>query len=540
MSKIIDSGVAEKDLGLIFKLGGLMLILTASGAIAAVFRNIISSTVSQRFGAELRADLFKKILSFSFSNIDKFENASLITRLTGDITMMQNFAMGLMRIFVRAPLLCIGSIIMAVSINPRMSAVVFVIVPVIITVIAVNLKIGFPFFKRVQQSLDDINSTVMEFLSGIRVIKAFNRLIHEKEKFEKVNDVQYSASVNAMRTMSFFSPGIGLVLNLGIVSVLWFGGILTGKGRMQVGQIMAFINYMTQILFSLMIVSMVFTTFVRAKVSYERIKNVFNEKSNDMTANKIDAAVFNDNSITFENVYFNYCSHGGNYILSDITFSCRHGETLGIIGSTGSGKTSLVNLIPGFYKIDSGNIKIGGTDIDRFDIGILRKNISIVPQKTILFTGTIIDNIRWGKENASEEEVLMAANAACAHEFISRFPEGYGTILGQGGVNLSGGQKQRIAIARALIRRPGILLLDDCTSAVDVVTESKIRKSLKKNYDGLTMIIISQRIASIAGADRIIVLDDGKIAGTGNHFELMNYCRIYREIYGSQIGGNKK
>jgi ATP-binding cassette, subfamily B, multidrug efflux pump len=536
MSKIIDTGVAGQRMNFVFMMAGVMLMITAFGAVSAVCRNIISSNVSQKFGTELRSDLFRKIQYLTHENLDKFDNASLVTRLTNDITQVQNFANGLMRIFVKAPLLCIGSIIMAVHLNPLMSPVILIIVPIVIAFIALNLRAGFPFFTKVQEALDGLNAVTREYLSGVRVVKAFNRSEYEEERFEESNVNQFKASVRAMRTMSAFSPGIGLTVNLGIVSVLWFGGILAGRGDMHVGQIMAFINYMTQILFSLMMISMVFTTFVRAKASLERLKVVFEEENRMKFPEESKVSSGTRGMVDFENVYFNYGNTKREPVIKDISFSCMPGESLGIIGSTGSGKSTLVNLIPRFYDVSSGTIRVNGTDVRHFSQEELRGKIALVPQKTVLFTGTIIDNIRWGKEDAVMEEIEESAKAACAHEFICSFPEGYNTLLGQGGVNLSGGQKQRIAIARALIKKPEILILDDCTSAVDVVTEGSIRNGLKMMKNDLTMIIISQRITSIAVSDKIIVMDDGRIAGIGTHRELMLECGIYREIYRSQIG----
>jgi ATP-binding cassette, subfamily B, multidrug efflux pump len=534
MSKIVDIGVVSKNFNYIFKMGAFMLLITLGGAIAAVSRNIISSRVSQKFGTELRADLFKKINSLSFENLDKFENASLITRLTNDITIVQQFANGLMRILVKAPLLCLGAIIMAIHLNPKLSLIILIIVPLIIFFIILNLKIGFPFFTKVQQSLDKLNGVLREYLSGVRVVKAFNRFEYEKERFENANENQVKSSTNAMRVMSFFSPGIGLTVNIGIVLVIWIGGINVNNKEMHVGQIIAFINYMSQILFSLMTISMVFTTFVRAKASAERIGEVFSEI--DTMKKTLNTTYFKTGKIDFENVNFSYKGSSGIPVLKNISFSCEPGETLGIIGSTGSGKTTLVNLIPRFYDVTSGSIKINGVDIIQIEPEKLREKIALVPQKTILFTGTIKDNIKWGKEDATIDEIEEVSKISQSYEFVKNFPESYDTILGQGGVNLSGGQKQRISIARALIKKPEIIILDDSTSALDASTEIKIRKSLKEYSKGLTTIIISQRIISVLNANKILVLENGKIAGQGNHKYLMKNCDVYRDIFVSQIG----
>ncbi|WP_032121192.1 ABC transporter ATP-binding protein [Clostridium amazonitimonense] len=535
MSKIIDKGVGGKDINYVLKLGGLMLLITGMGAISAVVRNIISSNVSQKFGRELRFDLFKKVQSFSFDNVDKFHGASLMTRLTSDVTQVQNFAHGMMRIFIKAPILCIGSIVMASLINPSMSLILIGVVPIVAALIFINMKFSYPFFIKVQKALDKVNGVMREYLAGIRVVKAFNRFSFEIERFEGVNSELAEASTKGMRVMSILNPSITLTVNIGIVLVLWFGGVKVNGGNMKVGQIIAFINYMTQILFSLMMLSHVFTMFIRAKASAERIGEVFSEESSLMLKDSPVNLERASGTVDFEEVYFSY-DDNGKPVLKDITFHCEAGETIGIIGSTGSGKSSLVNLIPRFYDVTSGTVKVDGIDVRDMDIKSLREIIAIVPQKTTLFSGSILDNIRWGDKNATIDEVKRVAKVSKAHEFISSFPEGYNTILGQGGVNLSGGQKQRLSIARALVRKPKILILDDCTSAVDVTTESDIRKEMKSYLKDITCILIAQRITSVMSADRIMVLDNGVIIAMGSHEELMNSCDVYKDIFYSQIG----
>lgn len=536
MSKIVDVGVANKNMSYVQYMGGIMLLITVIGAAAAVSRNIISSNVSQKFGAELRADLFVKVQSFSFDNIDKFEPASLMTRLTNDITQVQNFVHGMMRIFVKAPLLCIGSIIMATMLNPSMSLILVAVVPVIGILIYLNMRIGYPFFRRVQGRLDKVNGVMREYLSGVRVVKAFNAFNYEKKRFKVTNKELTDSSIKAMRVMASFTPAISLVVNLGIVAVLWMGGFRVNSGGMRVGQIIAFINYMTQILFSLIMISNVITMFVRARASAERISEVFEEKNTMVDALGVEKPYEVKGKIDFNKVSFSYAGASGEPVLKNICFSCMPGQTIGVIGSTGSGKSSMVNLIPRFYDVAEGSVKVDEVDVKCIPISELRDKIAIVPQKTVLFTGTIIDNIKWGKERADIKEVEEAASIAQAHEFIKAFPEGYNTMLGQGGVNLSGGQKQRIAIARALIRKPEIIILDDSTSAVDVSTEAKIREALKKYSSDMTTIVIAQRITSVMTADSIIVLDDGEIAGMGTHEELMSSCEVYKDIFASQIG----
>ncbi|WP_432776445.1 ABC transporter ATP-binding protein [Brevibacillus gelatini] len=539
MSRIIDIGVAQRDMDYVLKTGGLMLLITAVGAVAASMRNVFASYVSQNFGSQLRFDLFAKVQSLSFDSLNKFDRASLVTRLTNDVNQIQMFANGMMRIFVKAPLVCIGGLFMATQLNPDLAVVLAVVVPIVGLLIFLNLKIGFPLFLKVQQALDRVNGAMREYLAGVRVVKAFNRFDFEVGKFTRANEELQMKSLSATRVMSVFSPAIMLVVNLGIVAVLWLGGLGVEQGNIQVGHIIAFINYMTQILFSLMMISMVFNMFVRARASAGRIAEVFAEE-NRMNW-KEDAALGQEpgeekGRIDFDEVSFSYEGEDGQPVLKRISFSCLPKETVGIIGSTGSGKSSLVNLIPRFYDVTAGTVRVNGRDVREVDPARLREKIAIVPQKTTLFTGTVLENIRWGKEDATEEEVEAAARMAQAHEFIAATPEGYQTRVGQGGVNFSGGQKQRISIARALVKKPEILILDDSTSAVDVATESKIKEALQTYAKDLTCILIAQRITSVMDADKIIVLDDGEVAGIGTHETLLATCRVYQEIFTSQIG----
>jgi ATP-binding cassette subfamily B protein len=536
MSKIIDVGVKNRQMDYVLKMGAIMLMITALGALSACGRNFLSSSVSQKFSANIRSDIFKKIQNFSLDNVDKFSQASLITRITNDVTQLQNFANGLMRIFVKAPILCIGSIIMAVRLNLRLSVVLVAIVPIVGLLILCNMNIGYPYFVKVQKALDNVNSIMREYLSGVRVVKAFNRFNYENTRFKRVNSEYGKLSITAMRIMAVFSPANAIVVNLGIVVILWIGAIHVNMGDMEVGKIIAFINYMTQILFSIMMISVVFNMSVRARASAERIGEVLMEKNTIEYERNTKNEFKYMGRIDFEHVYFSYNNDGDKPVLKDINFTCMPGETIGIIGSTGSGKTSLVNLIPRFYDVASGTVKVDGIDVKSMNKDELMKKIAIVPQKTILFTGSVMENIKWGRENASFEEVKEAAEVSQADEFISTFPERYDTRIGQGGVNFSGGQKQRVAIARALIKKPEILILDDSTSAVDVTTEANIKNRLKKYTSELTYIIIAQRITSVMGTDKIIVMDDGEIKGVGNHEELMQNCDIYRDIFKSQLG----
>jgi ATP-binding cassette subfamily B multidrug efflux pump len=536
MAHIIDEGVVGKKMELVWHFGGLMVLITAMGALAASIRNVLATHVSMRFGAELRADLFRKIQSLSFESLDKFERASLITRMTNDVNQVQNLVNGLMRVFAKAPILCVGGLIMAVRLDPHLSLVLFAVVPIVALLIVINMQTGYPRFMKVQKALDEVNRSIREYLSGVRVVKAFNRFDYEEAKFDQVNTDYQARSILVMRVMSIFNPAIMLTVNIGIIVVIGLGGIWVNEGELQVGVIVAFINYMTQILFALMLISMVFNMFIRAKASAARIKEVLSEIDSMTWEKGTEAEPRVPGRIEFENVSFSYEGTSGTQVIKQITFDCSPGETVGIIGSTGSGKSSLVSLIPRFYDADSGNVKIDGVDVKKVDPHKLREKIAVVPQKSVLFTGTVLENIRWGNEEASLEEIEEAAKIAEAHPFVSAFPEGYGTRLGQRGVNLSGGQKQRISIARALVRKPNILILDDCTSAVDMATEARIKDALKKYAAGLTCILIAQRITSVMDADKIIVLDQGEIVGIGKHENLLQSCKVYQEIFQSQIG----
>jgi ATP-binding cassette, subfamily B, multidrug efflux pump len=536
MAKIVDVGIANRDLDYVLKMGMVMLGVTVLGAAAASTRSIIASITSQNFGSELRSDLFRKIQQLSFKNINRYDRASLITRLTNDVTQVQMFVNGLMRIFVKAPLLAIGGLIMATRLNIHLSIVLAIVVPMVAFLIFVNMKMSLPLFARVQEALDKVNGIMREYLSGVRVVKAFNRFDYEVEKFAGFNEQLQDKTVAVSRVIATITPFIMLVMNMGIVAVLWFGGYGVEKGSVQVGHVIAFTNYMTQILFSLMMISMVFNMFVRAKTSANRIGEVLAEEDDMTWQRETSADAKKGGRIDFEDVSFSYHGASGEPVLKNISFTCMPGETLGIIGSTGSGKSSLVGLIPRFYDTTAGKIKINGEDISQINPKALRDKVAIVPQKAVLFTGTIEENLRWGRENATQEEMESAVEMADAYGFITASPEGFETRIGQGGVNFSGGQKQRLSIARALIKKPEILILDDSTSAVDVATEARIKESLKSHAKGLTCLLIAQRISSVMDADRIIVLDDGEIVGNGKHEELLKFCRTYQEIYQSQFG----
>ena len=534
MSIIIDSGISTNDMNMVLKYGFIMIGVSIFGAFIAINRNRFATTVAQDFGAELRLDVFNKIQSFDFDNIDKFERGSLITRLTNDVTNIQNFIYGLMRIFVRAPLLAIGCIIMSVRLDFKMALIVLTIVPIVGGLIYLNLRYGYPYFLKVQRAIDKVNGVIREYLRGVRVVKAFNRFDFEEERFENVNDDLTYKSVASMRFMAVFNPIITLIVNIAIAIIIWSGATRVNIGTIQVGKVVAFTNYMTQLLFALMATSMIFSSLIRAKTSSERINEIFLEENNIKEVKDKKYNYSEKGNIKFENVTFSYKGLKGDPIIDNISFTLEKGMTLGVVGSTGSGKTTLVNLIPRFYDAKSGKILIDGIDIRNYTFEELRAKISIVPQKTVLFSGTIKENIKWGKEDATDDEIVEACKIADADSFISGFNKGYESIVGQGGSNLSGGQKQRVAIARALIKRPEILILDDSTSALDTDTEYRIRKSLKEYSKDMTTILIAQKISSVINADKIIVLDHGKIVGEGTHDELMSNCEVYKDIYKSQ------
>ena len=535
MSNIIDIGVKNGDVNYIIKLGGLMMLITALGLVFASIRNIVSSKASQGFGADLREDLYIKIQGFSFDNVDEFEDASLITRLTNDVNHMQNFSHGMMRVFVKAPIIGIGAIVMSFILNPKMGLILLGIVPVVGIIIYFNFQISYPLFKKMQKALDKVNGVMREYLAGIRVVKAFNRFDYEEERFKDVNENLKDNTLVGMRTIALFYPLVSLVVNMGVVLILWFGGYSVNSGEIEAGKIMALINYMTQLLFALIMTTRILSMFIRAKASAERVGEVFAAENTIISAKDPVSKVELKKKLEFKNVYFQY-KDNCQPVLGDINFSVQSGETLGIIGSTGSGKSTLINLVPRFYDPVKGSIKIDDVNIKDMNIEDLRDKIAMVPQKVLLFTGSIKENIKWGNEMATDEEVIEVAKIAQAHSFITSFSEGYDTYLGQGGVNLSGGQKQRISIARALIKKPDILILDDSTSAVDMITERKIREGLKRYSKDTTVILIAQRITSVMDADKILVMDNGKIVSQGNHEELMNSSEVYQDIYHSQIG----
>ena len=535
MSYIVDNGVKEQDIGKIIQYGAIMLGIAAAGALGAVMRNIFASYTSQRIGKEMRADIYKKVQTLSFENIDRLQASSIITRITSDVTQIQNFINGTMRIMMKAPITCIGAVALIILQTPQQLPMMVLIIGIATLLIGANMKLGYPRFGRQQRKLDKLNEVSREFLSSIRVVKAFGAEQQEEEKFGEAAAEFSSAGVSATRVAAVFSPLINLTVNMGIVVLLWISG--TGEAG-KIGRTMASVNYMTQVLFSLGMVSNILNAFVRAVASAQRVEEILQEEPAQKDgANQGGPEVrCSRGSVEFRNVTFYYAGTGRPSVQA-LSFSVHPGETIGIIGPTGSGKTTLVSLIPRFYDATEGQVLVDGTDVTQWSMDSLRESIAVVPQKALLFSGTIEENLRWGKPDASGEEIVHASKIACADEFVEGFAEKYETSLGQGGVNLSGGQKQRLSIARALLKNPRILILDDCTSALDASTEASVLAGLREQAEGMTVFLISQRISTVMKADRILCMEDGQVRGLGTHRELLDGCPAYRAIYESQIGG---
>lgn len=534
MSKIVDVGISTQDVGYILSTGGMMVLMALLSLVCGVLSAVFGAQAAMGFGSELRRGLFGKVQSFSFSNVDKFSTASLVTRLTTDVVNAQNAYMMLIRIFVRAPFMLVGATVMAYTINRSLVTVFLVALPVLAIGIAAMMFTAHPRFMENMRRYDGLNNSVQENLVAIRVVKAFVRSVYEKAKFKDANDALKTSSLRAEKVIIFGMPLMQLVMYSCIIAILWFGGSQIVVGSMQTGELISFINYVTQILMSLMMISMVLLNLVMSQASLKRICQVLEEKPDISDAENADGGLA-DGSIQFEDVSFGY--RKGANVLEHVNLSIQSGETVGIIGGTGSAKTSLVQLIPRLYDVSAGSVKVGGRDVREYGLEQLRNQVSMVLQKNVLFSGTIRDNLRWGDEAASDEEIVEACKAAQAHEFIQSFPEGYDTDLGQGGVNVSGGQKQRLCIARALLKKPKIIILDDSTSAVDTATDAKIRQAFREKLTDTTTIIIAQRISSVQDADKIVVLDDGAVSAVGTHDELMASSEIYREVYVSQQKG---
>lgn len=532
MSIIVDQGIKNADINQILRLGTAMLGIALAGAVCAVIRNRFASFVSQTIGRELRYDMYHHVQQLSMENIDRLRPASIITRITNDVAQIQEFINGIMRIMVKAPIIGIGAIVLIMIQTPRQAPVMAGILLIASVLVWGNMRVGYPRFGTVQKRLDRLNGVAREFLSSVRVVKAFHAEEEEMEKFEEVSLELARANTAALRTMAVFSPFINLTVNFGIVLLLWISG---HEQNGEIGRLMASVNYMTQVLFSVTMISNTLNTAVRATASSARIQEVLEERpAQKLPENPLMPDITGD--IHFDHVSFAYAG-AGKESLHNIDVHIHSGETIGIIGSTGSGKTTLVNLVPRFYDAVSGKIWVDGCDVTQIDPKRLREAVAVVPQKALLFSGTIRDNLRWGRDEAGEDELRAAAETACAHAFIQQSGQGYDTLLGQGGVNLSGGQKQRLSLARALVRRPRILILDDCTSALDAQTESDVLKGLQDMAGSMTVLLVSQRISTVMRTDRILCLDNGRMAGWGTHEELMEFCPMYQEIYHSQIGG---
>lgn len=541
MSYIVDRGVKGQEMEMILRYGLIMLGITAMGAVGAVVRNIYASRTSQLIGKELRLAVYEKVQSLSYENIDRLQPASIITRITNDVTQMQNFINGIMRIMLKAPVTCIGAVVLIIFQMPGLLPLMLIILICAGLLIYGNMKLGYPRFDRMQKKLDGLNNTSREFLNAIRVVKAFRAEDQEREKFEEASGQLAEAGISSMRVMAVFGPLINLTVNVGIVVMLWLSGReMSGE----IGRLMACVNYMTQVLFALGMVSNILNSAVRAAASSARVQEILDEVPAQREAAPVQG-LFPDEklldeklpagSIMFRQVSFAYAGTARPAV-QEASFSVQAGETIGIIGPTGSGKSTLVNLVPRFYDASQGKVLVGGQDVTQIPTELLRQIIAVVPQKALFFTGTIQENLCWGDKQAGPEEIRRAAEAACADEFVTKLPESYETWLGQGGVNLSGGQKQRLSIARALLKKPRILILDDCTSALDAATEAKVLEGIHRESAGMTVLLVSQRISTVMKADHILCMEDGRICGFGSHERLMADCAPYQAIYRSQIG----
>lgn len=536
MAKIVDIGIANRNLDYILKMGAMMIIMALASLILGALAARFASVASSGFAKEIRRNMFYKIQDYSFANMDKFPTSSLITRLTTDVTNTQMTFMMMIRMMIRAPIMLIMATFMAVSINARLSLVFMFAIPFMAIALYFISTRAYPKFRAMFKKLDRMNAVIQENLIGIRVVKAFVRGEYEEEKFKDIADQVRETQLRAERTVIWNMPIMQFAMYGCMLAISWFGGNLIISGNMLEGELMGFISYVTQILMSLMMISMVFVMLVISRASVSRIVEVMDEKP-DITEKPDPEVLLEDGSIRFENVSFGYGGPDGNKVLENINLNIKSGEVACIIGGTGSAKTTLVQLIPRLYDVIDGRVFVSGRDVRDYSLKTLRNAVAMVLQKNVLFSGTIKENLKWGNENASDEEIIEACKAAQAHDFIMSFPNGYDTVLGQGGVNVSGGQKQRLCIARALLKKPKIIILDDSTSAVDTVTDAKIREALKKDLAGTTVIIIAQRIASVIDADKIIVMDDGKINAIGSHKNLIETNPIYREVYESQQEG---
>ena len=536
MAFIIDLGIAKGDMNAILKYGLLTFAVAAIALLLGILAGKYAAEASTGFAGNLRDAMYENIQHYSFSNIDKFSTAGLVTRMTTDVTNLQNAFQMMERMCVRAPVHLVFALIMALSIGGPLALIFVVAIAFLLAVLASIMVPTFKIFDRVFKNYDNLNSSVQENVSAIRVVKSFVREGFENEKYTKACEGLYQQFVNAESRLSFNNPAMLTAIYGCNIALSWFGAKYILHGALTTGQLNALFGYIMNILMALMMLSMAFVMISMSAASAKRIVEVLDEKT-DLPPAKAPVQEVKDGSIRFDHVTFKYKHGSGQPVLNDITFDIKPGETLGIIGGTGSAKSSLVQLIPRLYDAETGTVSVGGVDVRDYNLDVLRHEVSMVLQKNVLFSGTILDNLRWGNENASEEECIRMAKLACADEFIERFPDKYNTWIEQGGSNVSGGQKQRLTIARALLRKPKILILDDSTSAVDTATDAKIRKAFREEIPGTTKIIIAQRISSVQDADRILVLDNGQINGLGTHEELLKTNTIYQEVYNSQTQG---
>ncbi|WP_186429751.1 ABC transporter ATP-binding protein [Clostridium sp. BSD9I1] len=536
MSNIINAGIANGLISEVYYWGSLMLLVTAIGACFAVTRNILASKVSQRMGADLRYDLFEKIVYFSEESTDKIESGSLITRMTNDTSQVTQFVNGIMRIFMKAPVTCVGSIILASMINFKLSLIIYGTVSVVAILIIVSMRLSYPRFYKLQKAMDKVNSVVQEYLIGVRLVKAFGTYDKETDKFQNANLNLMQKGISSQIVITLVSPLMTFTVGIGTVIIILIGSRLFSLNLANPGDITAFTIYMAQILTSLIMITNIFNTFVRTKASTARIKEIM-DCGGDFMSNAGMKELNGD--IEFKDVTFAYPNGSGVPAIKDLSFSINRGETLAIIGPTGSGKSTIAWLLLRFYDINNGKILINGCDIKELNIDLVRDNIAIVPQKPMLFSGSISENIRWGNKDASDEMIYEAAHKAQA-DFIEKMEDGYESLLGSAAVNISGGQKQRISIARGIIKRSSVLILDDATSALDAVTEAKVRENINSKRSGQTIITITQRCGTAMFADQILVMDNGVKAGYGTHDQLMKDCEVYRDIYKTQIESSRE
>ena len=537
MAFMVDNGINGNDTAYTVKMGLLMVLMAFFSLACGSLGGKFAAQAGMGFAKNVRKKLFDKVQDFSFANVDKFSTASLVTRLTTDVTNVQNTFMMIIRMAVRSPFMFIFALIMAISINAKLATVFLIAIPVLVVGMALIISKAFPRFEKMLTKYDALNSRVQENLIGIRVVKAFVREKFEGEKFIASADDVRDAQVQAEKLVILGQPLMQIAMYACIVAVIYFGGTMVIGGNMLIGQLSSFITYITQILMSLMMLSMIFVMTTISMASMHRIVEIFDEVPDINDDNADPALLPADGSIVFDNVSFSYAKDENNLNLKNIDISIKSGETIGVIGGTGSAKSTLVQLIPRLYDVTDGRILVGGHDVRDYKIDNLRNEVAMVLQKNVLFSGTIKDNLRWGDENATDEEIIEACKQAQAHDFVMNFPDGYDTDLGQGGVNVSGGQKQRLCIARALLKKPKIVILDDSTSAVDTATDANIRHAFRTELADTTTIIIAQRISSVSEADRIIVLDDGKIDAFDTHENLLRNNEIYREVYNSQQKG---